>query len=399
MKVLVVTQYFYPEEFKINDLVEELVQRGLCVTVLTGKPNYPKGSFFPGYHFWGVNKEVYKGANVIRVPLVRRGQGGAIRLMLNYLSYVLFGRIYVLFHKCDYDTVFVWGTSPITQAYPGILASRKSKSKLSLWIQDLWPESVSSASNIKNSYVLRMLNRMVVGIYKKCDFLFIQSESFRESIEKKGPFGEKLIYAPNWAEDVFVTNKFEGGKYIDLMPAGFKVMFAGNIGDAQDFNKIIDAAILTKNEDSIKWIIVGDGRFRNQAEERVQREGLSDKVVFLGRYSVNEMPSFFCHADVMLVSLKNEYIFSLTIPSKVQAYMAAGKPIVAMLNGEGSRVINDSGCGFSVPSSDAEKLAETVINMSKMSRDTLIHMGIKGRSYYLEHFKKSNVVDTIVRHI
>ncbi len=399
MNVLVVTQYFYPEEFKINDLVEELTHRGISVTVLTGKPNYPHGSFFPGYRFWGINKENYKGAKVIRVPLLRRGRGGAFRLVLNYLSFVIFGRLYLLFHKCRYDSVFVWGTSPITQAYPGITAARKSKAKLSLWIQDLWPESVSSASNIKNKLVLRYLRRMVSHIYSKCDFLFIQSEAFRDSVVEKGPFSSKLIYAPNWAEDVFVKNNTDYEKYKDLMPNGFKIMFAGNIGEAQDFDSIIDAAVISRERSDIKWVIVGDGRYRRYAEARVREEGLSDSFVFLGRYPVNEMPSFFCHADVMLVSLKNEYIFSLTIPSKIQAYMASGKPIVAMLNGEGAKVIGESECGFSVPASNSAKLAEVVSRLSIMSKDSLTQMGNKGHSYYLDHFDKSSVVDNIVRHL
>lgn len=395
MRVLIVSQYFYPEEFKINDLAEELVKRGHDVTVLTGKPNYPKGEFFDGYSFWGVHKESYKGAKVIRVPLMRRRNGGAKWLILNYFSYVFFGGIYVLTHKMPFDAIFCFETSPITQAYPAIWAKRKSKAKLAMWVQDLWPESVSAASNIKNPKIINLIDNMVKGIYNKCDKLLVQSRAFSESIKTKGDYADKLVYAPNWAEDVFLQDEIDKKKHADKIPEGFVVMFAGNIGEAQDFDSIIKAASLTKEYPDIKWVIVGDGRYRAKAEEMVNSYGLNDTVSFLGRFPVTEMPNFFVHADAMLMSLKDEYIFSLTIPSKTQAYMANGKPILTMINGVGNDVVNEAKCGLTAIAGYSRKLADNVISMYNLSKEDLVTMGENGREYYLKNFAKGQVVNII----
>lgn len=398
MKILVVCQYFYPEEFKVNDLVEGLVARGHHVTVLTGKPNYPHGEFYPGYSFGGVIHEQFKGANVIRVPLIRRGNSGTIRLLLNYLSFALFGNLYVLFHNCDYDSVMVYQLSPITMAYPAILAKRKCGASMALYVQDLWPESVSATSAIKGGIIMRALNGIVKRIYKKANTILVQSKAFEKSICSKGDFKDKIVYAPNWAEDVFVDKSLiNKERYKAIMPCGFKVMFAGNIGEAQDFENILNAANLTKNDESIKWIIIGDGRARAKAEDRVKKEGLDKTVFFWGRYPISEMPSFFCHADAMLVSLKREYIFSLTIPTKIQAYMAAGKPILTMVDGEGGRVVNDAECGMTAPAEDYHSLSNNIIKMRMLSEQARIEMGQKGQSYYNQHFAKESVINLIER--
>lgn len=400
MKLLIVSQYFFPEEFKINDLTEELVKKGHEVTVLTGKPNYPKGHFFEGYRFWGIDKEEYKGAAVVRVPVIRRGRGGALRLMLNYLSFVFFGRWFVRTHLCNFDSVFVWETSPITQAYPGILASRKSGARLSMWVQDLWPESVSATTSIKSKVLMSWLDRMVAGIYSKCDTIFVQSEAFKDSICAKGDFAGKIVYAPNWAEDVFDRESLiDRTKYAGMFPPGFRVMFAGNLGEAQDLQNLLNAATITRNCKDIHWFFIGDGRARMKVEERVKDEGLADTVHLLGRYPTTEMPSFFCHADAMLVSLKDEYIFSLTIPSKIQAYMASGKPILTMLSGEGNRVVSESGCGVVACSGDYEQLARNIMLLYGKQESELIEMGKKGLSYYHQHFEKESVVRVIESHL
>ena len=396
MNILVVCQYFYPEEFKVNDLVEGLVLRGHKVTVLTGKPNYPKGEFFTGYKFSGIQKEEYKGAEVIRVPLIRRGKSGALRLALNYLSFVFFGNRYIRKSSCEYDTVLVYQLSPVTMAYPGIKAKKKCGARLALYVQDLWPESVSATSSIKGGPVLKILNRVVRRVYSESDVIFVQSRAFHKSIEEKGDFTDKIVYAPNWAEDLFVNNSLaDPSRYKHLIPDGFRVMFAGNIGEAQDFDNIINAATCTKGNKSIIWVIVGDGRAREKAELRIIEENLQDTVVFLGRHPIQEMPSFFCHADAMLVSLKKEFIFSLTIPSKVQAYMASGKPILSMIDGEGKRVVEESGSGITACAEDYMSLVKNVLCMYEMPVEERVAMGKKGLMYYEENFSKEKILDRI----
>lgn len=395
MKITIVCQYFYPEEFKVNDLAEEWVKRGHEVMVLTGKPNYPKGKILDGYKFWGIQEENYKGAKVIRVPLIPRGKGGGLRLMINYFSYVFFASLYVLTHHIETDRIFCFETSPVFQMYPALLLKKKTGADASIWIQDLWPESVAAASNLKNGFVMNLLSNLVKGIYRRTDILFVQSPAFYESVLDKGDFREKLVYVPNWAEDVFMRKSSNPKKYESLMPNGFKVMFAGNIGAAQDFESIIQAAALTRHISEIKWIIVGDGRMKADIEQKVKSLGLNGTVFFLGRYPVEEMPDFFALADVMLVSLKNEYIFSLTIPSKVQAYMASGKPIVTMLSGIGNKILKEANCGLTAESGDFKTLAENVITMYHKTEEERLQLGINGLTYYKVHFQKEVCIDKL----
>lgn len=240
--------------------------------------------------------------------------------------------------------------------------------------------------------------KMVSYIYRRCDTLPVQSERFRESILQKGAFEERIVYAPNWAEDIFTDRSHaDREKYRNLIPSGFVVMFAGNIGEAQDFKSLMQAAALTREHRDIKWVIVGDGRKREYVERRIAQEGLSETVRMLGRFPVEHMPHLFVHADAMLVSLKKEYIFSLTIPSKTQAYMAFGKPVLTMIDGAGNDVIESARCGLCARAGDYEHLAENVLAMSRLSAEQREQMGQRGAEYYREHFEKSRVIDTLER--
>lgn len=393
MKILVVCQYFYPEEFKVNELVEGLVARGNEVTVLTGKPTYPRGPYPKGYKFWGVQKEEYKGAIIIRVPELTRGNGDAIGIVKSMLSFMFFGKWYARWHKIEADAILCFQLSPITMATPALVYQKKLGVKYVHWVQDLWPESVTATTSIKGGPVVKWLDKLVTKIYKRADVILVQSNSFEKSICSKGEFKSKLIFAPNWAEDSIANGEQHPADC--NLPEGFKVMFAGNIGVAQDFPNIIKAAELLKDINEIKWVIVGDGRAREEAEKEIAQRVLQDAFVFVGRHPVNTMPWFFKQADAMLVSLKDEFIFSLTIPSKVQAYMASGKPILTMLNGEGSRVVEEACCGLTASSEDYKTLAENVKKMYEMRASEREEMGKAGRKYYDEVFAKKKVIDRV----
>ena len=398
MRILIVSQYFFPEEFKINDLARDFVDRGHKVTVLTGKPNYPKGEYYDGYQYKGVVTENYFGAEVIRVPLRKRGAGGGKNLVLNYLSFVYNANDYIRKNKMQYDAILVYEISPITQVYPALFCKKKYGGKVLVWVQDLWPESVTAAGGVKNKLVLGILDRMVKKIYKKSDVLLVQSEGFKESILSKGDFKSKIIFAPNWAEDLYIEKQMiEPEKVAAMMPKGFRVMFAGNIGAAQDVESIIKAANETRDIPDIKWVIVGDGRAKSIVETQAKEFGLSKTVVFLGRHPMKQMPTFFSFADIMVVSLKDEYIFSLTIPAKTQSYMASGKPIVSMLNGEGNRIIENAGCGLTAQSGDYKMLAKNVKKLYKTEKKELSQMGLRGFEYYLSHFDKKTVIDNMLK--
>lgn len=397
MKILVVCQYFYPEEFKVNELVEGLEKRGNEVTVLTGKPTYPRGKYPKGYKFWGVQEEDYKGAKVIRVPEMTRGKGGMLGIVKSMFSFLFSSTWYAKSHDIETDAILCFQLSPVTMANAALVYKRKTGAKLVHWVQDLWPESVTATTSLKGGFMIKMLDKFVTKVYKQSNVILVQSKAFEKSICSKGSFKEKLIFAPNWAESSFIDADISIDEHFPLQPSKgeFRVMFAGNIGEAQDFENIIKAADLTKDIPQIKWIIVGDGRVRERSEKDVARLGLQETVRFLGRYPVNTMPKFFAMADAMLVTLKDKFIFSLTIPSKTQAYMASGKPILTMINGVGNDVVEDAKCGLTAKAEDYKTLAENVKRMYAMSKAELEEMGKAARSYYDKNFAKDMVIDRV----
>lgn len=397
MKILVVCQYFHPEEFKVNELVEGLVKRGNEVTVLTGKPTYPRGPYPKGYKFWGVQKEEYKGAKIIRLPELTRGKGGAVGVAKSLFSFLISSTWYAKHHDIEADAILCFQLSPVTMANAALIYKKKLNVKLVHWVQDLWPESVTATTPIKGGPIIKMLDKFVTTVYRKSDVILVQSKSFRESICSKGDFESKLVFAPNWAESTFISadTSIDAGFPLQPTEDEFRVMFAGNIGEAQDFSNIIKAANLTKDCSKIKWIVVGDGRARENSEKEVKRLGLEDTVKFLGRYPVTDMPKFFAQADAMLVSLTNQFIFSLTIPSKTQAYMASGKPILTMLNGAGNSVVEEAKCGLTANSEDYQKLSENVKKMYAMSKEELAEMGKNAKDYYDKYFEKEMVIDCV----
>lgn len=397
MKILVVCQYFYPEEFKVNELVEGLVKRGNEVTVLTGKPTYPRGPYPKGYRFLGSEKEEYKGAKIIRLPEMTRGRGGFVGLVKSLFSFLISSTWYAKHHDIDADVILCFQLSPVTMANAALVYKHKLNVKLVHWVQDLWPESVTATTPLKGGPIIFMLNKFVTNIYKQSDVILVQSKAFEKSICSKGNFKEKLVFAPNWAENSFIGADINIDKDFPLQPndTEFRVMFAGNIGEAQDFENIIKAANLTKDIPQIKWIIVGDGRARENSEKEVAHLGLKDTVKFLGRYPVDTMPKFFALADAMLVTLKDEFIFSLTIPSKTQAYMASGKPILTMINGAGNDVVEEAKCGLTAKAGDYEALAANVKKMYAMSKDELSDMGKSAKLYYDKNFAKDMVIDRV----
>lgn len=395
--ILIVTQYFWPENFRINDLATGLVERGHSVTVLTGKPNYPAGKFFSGYGFFGNTQEAYGRVSVRRVPLVPRGNG-SLRLVLNYLSFALSATLFGP-SRCreKYDAILVYEPSPITVGLPALWLKRLRRAPLYFWVQDLWPESISATGAIRSPMILRWVEKLVRFIYRGCDRILIQSRAFREPVEALDVASERILYYPNSAEHHYrpVTVEPEARKAAGL-PAGFIVMFAGNIGAAQDFETIVQAAELLKNHREIQWVVLGDGRMRGWVERELARRGLEKNVHLLGQHPGEAMPRFFAMADIMLVTLKNEPIFSLTIPSKVQSYLACGRPIVAALDGEGARVIREAGAGVSVPPENPSALAEAVLTMANMDRAAREAMGTDGREYFEKNFQRDMLVDKLI---
>ena len=395
MKLLVVSQYFWPENFRINDLVADMVVRGHEVTVLTGLPNYPSGQFFSGYGWIHPRIEPYQGARVVRVPIVPRGGAGAIRLALNYLSFALFGVLGVWLRlRGKFDAIFVFEVSPITVGIPAIVASRRFNAPILFWVLDLWPESLTAAGGVRSPRLLRAVARLVKWIYQNCSRVLVQSRAFVPEITRHGVPESRVLYFPSWGESLFQPLQQADSSMLPPLPEGFKVLFAGNIGEAQDLPAVLRAAECLQGRPDIHWLIVGDGRMATWAKEEVQRRGLS-QVHFLGRHPLEAMPHFYAAADALLLPLKREPIFALTIPGKLQSYLACARPLLAMLDGEGARIVQESGAGFTCAAGDAEGLASHVLTLAAMSDVERSVMGQNGRRYYETNFDRTRLFDQL----
>jgi glycosyltransferase involved in cell wall biosynthesis len=392
--ILIVTQYFWPENFRINDLTEGLLEKGHKVTVLTGIPNYPAGSFFLEYGLFSNLRQVFKGAKVIRVPLIPRGNGSGLRLALNYFSFALFASVLAPFLcRGKYDVIFVFEPSPITVGLPALVLKKWKSIPVLFWVQDLWPESLTATGAVHSPWIINKVRALVGFIYRGCDRILVTSQAYYPPVQSFGIDSKTLRYFPQSVEAVYQPVKVEVDASEDaLMLKGFRVMFAGNLGAAQSFGTILDAAEKLKSTPGIKIIIVGDGRMRSWIEEEVGKRGLGETVQLLGRYPLEAMPRFFALADALLVTLKREPIFALTIPGKIQSYFACGKPVIAALDGEGSRLIDEAKAGITCPAEDADALAKAILAMAKMPREGRVAMGESALNYYHENFNRDLLI-------
>lgn len=395
MRLLVVTQYFWPESFRINDLVSELVQRGHHVTVLTGHPNYPDGQVFPIYLSDASRFACFDGANVHRVPMLPRGKG-SFQLLLNYLSFAISASTVGLWmlRRQKFDAIFAYEPSPITVGLPAVAMRFFKRAPLLFWVQDLWPETLQAVGAVKSPLVLSAVGKLVSFIYKRCDVILAQSKSFIPQIFKYAPSKSRVHFFPNWADKVVTSFELTPAPEVPAEPSCFNVMFAGNIGDAQDFPSILAAAESLKGQ-AIRWLIVGDGRMASWVADEIKRRGLWEHVLMLGRFPSERMPSFFQHADALLLSLKDEPIFAMTIPSKLQTYLSAGIPVVAMLNGEGSDVVSESGSGITCRAGDHEGLAFAVLKLSQTPLEERQLMGRKGRELSEREFDRVKLISRL----
>jgi glycosyltransferase involved in cell wall biosynthesis len=397
MKIMIITQYFWPESFRINDLAQGLKERGNEIHVITGKPNYPSGKFNAGYNFINKRTEDWNGIKLHRSPLFRRRNGSGLYLMLNYLSFAFFATIRALFLKGKYDLIFVYEPSPITVGIPAIILSKIKKIPVYFWVQDLWPESISSAGQIKNIHILNSIDKLTRWIYKNSKLVLVQSNGFREYILNQGVEDDKIIFYPNSTEAVYqeVVPRPEIKKLIPVVP--FSIMFAGNIGEAQDFDTILEVARLIKLKTlDIHFIILGDGRKKNYVLNKAKEYDIESNFHLLGSHPYESMPDFFACADALLVSLKKNRIFSLTIPAKVQSYLACSKPVIAALDGEGAKLIKESNAGFVAPSGDIDILREKILELYSLNKTQREELGKNGRNYFENNFEREMLISRLI---
>lgn len=364
--------------------------------VLTGWPNYPEGKIYSAFCRNPEDFDEYEGARIVRVPMLPRGNG-SIRLVLNYLSFAISGSLWGLWRlrESKFDAIFAFEPSPITVGIPAVTIRAFKKAPLVFWVLDLWPETLEALGVVRSRAALQLIGRLVASIYRRCDLILAQSKRFVPAIVRYAGTGARIEYFPSWAEPLFETESALPALEVPLKLGCFTVLFAGNVGEAQDFPAILNAAEILKDHPGVRWLIVGDGRMAGWVSGEIERRGLQASVLMLGRYPVERMPSFFKHADVLLVSLKDDPIFAMTIPGKLQAYLAAGIPVLAMLNGEGAEVVRNAGAGMTCPAGDHRALAEAVLLLSTMSLVERRTMGMNGAALSREEFGREILIDRL----
>lgn len=370
------------------------MKRGYKVTVVTGKPNYPTGKFYKGYGIFKKRKEKYKGIEIIRLPITPRRKN-YFTLSINYTSYIVSGFFWNLFTKIKADYIFAFGTSPITQALPGIWYAKKHKIPCYIYLQDLWPESVQYMTEVKNKLLLKILGRISDYVYKNCDYIFVPSKGFIHFLTKRGIEEERIVYWPQYAEDFYVPLKknIPGDS-----KKSFNIIFTGNIGLAQGLEILPKTAEIIKNDypnSKIKFNIVGDGRYKHNLIEEIERLGLEDMFEFTPYQPTEKIPELIAENDAGFLSLKDNPIFRVTIPAKLQSYLACGVPIVAAINGEAANIITESKTGLCSPPNDARALAENIVKLSKLNKDQLNEFSKNARNYYEWNFEKKKLFDQL----
>lgn len=395
MRALIFSQYYWPEVFQINDIAKAMAGKGVQVEVLTGKPNYPAGKFFERYSAWGCHSETHEGIPIHRIPLLARGSGG-VRLALNYLSFILSGLLLAPFslRGKQFDVIFVYALSPILQALPAIFLGWLKGCPTVLWVQDLWPESLSATGYVRNRRILKLVEHAVRFIYRRVDLILVQSEAFIAPVSALAG-ATPVRYHPNAVDDSFSQPACGAVPKVSGLDESFSVLFAGNIGRAQAVEVIVEAATLLRDMSDIHFVVMGDGSMRPwMAQAKAERELAN--LHLPGRFPVENMPAFMQKASALLVTLADEDIFRLTVPSKVQAYLAAGRPIIACLNGEGARLVAQAEAGLTVAAQDGKALAAAVLQLYHMSPQERAAMGGNGARFHENHFSHAMLVDRLI---
>ena len=385
--LLVVSQYYDPEPFRINDLCATWVQRGYQVTVITGIPNYPEGRFYPGYGWFKKRHEVKDGVTIKRLRLVSRGHS-SFRLMLNYLSFVVSGWWWAKTTRLKADLVFNFEVSPMTQALPAIWFAKRRKIPSVIYIQDLWPDNVEVIGGVKNATVLKRLDRMTQRIYQRSTKLLVTSPSFKDTLIERGVPESKVTYWPQYAEPHDTPYPKEKTQH-------FTVMFTGNIGDAQGLDVLPRLAhtLKAQGHEDVAFVLVGDGRQRHALETLMKTLDVSEMFTFLGRKPSKDIAQLLAQADVAFLSFKDTPLFQKTIPAKLQTYLACGKPMLAVAAGETQRIVEEAQAGICVPPGDDDALVKALLTLKTTDDAQRQAWSAQALRYAQTHFDKTQLMD------
>ena len=394
MKILIVSQYFWPENFRINEVVNFLKDKNHDVDVLTAYPNYPEGKLSKEYVIDPLKYSIFCGAKIYRVPIYLRRKGSKFNLFINYISFVFssifFGYFYL--RKKKYDAVFSFATSPVTSAIPAIFFSKIKGCKSFIWVLDLWPDIIKELNIINNRFIYIIFSKFIQRIYKSFDFILLQSNSFVAKF-KKYNIKSKLIYFPSWTEYNF-HEQFAEEAITEFNPrdGALNIVFTGNIGQVQNFDNVLKAASILKNA-NIRWIIIGSGRYLDELINRSKINGIKN-IFFLGQKDKNLIKFYHTLADILFVTLKSGECISSTIPGKFQTYLSCNKYILGFVEGETKNLIQEIKIGTVVGPDDYKSLAKEILRLEN-NRSLLEIKNNIGTSYLKENFDKNTILNSL----
>lgn len=394
--ILIISQYFFPENFRINEICREWVKKGYKVTVVTGIPNYPEGKFYKGYNFLNKRTENYYGAQIIRLPIFPRGST-KLSLILNYFSFVVSGLIWSKFSKLKPDNVFIFEVSPMTQALPGVWFAKNKQIPCHIYVQDLWPENVEIVTGIKSEKILKPIGNMVDYIYSNCDRIFTTSNSFVQAILDRGVQANKIFYWPQYSEELQMSTVHKMKIKDEL-----SIVFTGNIGEAQGLERLIPLSRKLKQlgyENRIHFTLVGEGRYRNTLMRMIDDEKLTSFFTFTGRVSSEKIPTILRSHDIALLSLSPNVLFDKTIPAKLQTYLAVGMPIFGLVRGEAKRIIEESQSGHTANQEDLNSQVQILLNFVAKEENDMTQFRDNAMKYSKTHFDKNKLMNEMDQHL
>ena len=397
MRILIITQYYWPENFRINEVSEELIKLGHKVYILTGYPNYPKGEIYSEFKKNYKKFSKYKGAVIIRVPILPR-KANNLNLALNYISFLL-SSIFVGYFKLkgkEFDLIFTCQLSPVTIGITSAFFAKIRKIPQIFWVQDLWPDTLVALNILTKNWQINLFKNLVNWIYSRCDLILAQSENILKEIKKYSSVKNNIYYFPTWGEsDLFLKIAPPAP---EIKPKDiFTILFAGNIGEAQDFPNLINAVqdMIVNNVINFRIILIGDGSKKEWLKEEVKKLNIEKYFEFYNSYPLERMPSFFRHADALMVSLLNKKVFNMTIPGKIPFYLGSGIPIIGMICGAGAEVIKKSKGGWVCDSGDYLNLSKIIQNIILLEKEELKKIGIKGKEYANKEFSKQTLINKL----
>ena len=384
-RILIYTNHYYPENFKINDVVNWIDELNVHVRVITQIPNYPSGKFFKGFSFFRKNYQKNHNKIINRLPVIPRMGGNKMILILNYISYFiscLMFTFYLLLLKKKYDYIIVHHTSPPSIAFHSIIYSLFYKTKKIYWELDIWPETLSSLGIVNSKIVNGLIKKIMIFIYSYYDLILVGSSSFMKIIKSR--YKGKIEYFPNWADQVIEENLYKLKVNLSIPKNQRVIMYTGNIGYAQNFDFILELCNKTINE-RIYWVFIGDGRFKKTIKNAIELNP-SLKIKLIDQVEIKKIRSYLKISDFTLLSLSSNGVFTNTVPAKLQTYMCSSKPVIGIIVGESKDIILRANCGIILDSSKIDESINKLIEIVKFDDETIYSLGKNGKRYYDNQF-------------